>query len=388
MKYLTILCLFVLVFAVGCLQEEAQSDQEEMNRSEEEVYFEDYIEQRRKWGYMDQRGREIIPPQYDAARNFKNGLAAVNYQGKWGIIDSLAKWVIQPEYQGIWEFNEGLARVKVFEQGQGFVNRKGRLVIPPVYEEIYNFSNSRARFQKGGYYGFINQKGHEVIQATLESATDYVGGYTTAKKDGYYGLIDTLGSWFIPNKYQHIQYDASMEGVLAKKDNRYIHLTLGGDRISIQTYHRATPFYQDRAWIRKSDQWELIDRLDQSYASVQANHIVYAGDSRWIIQQDSGFVLMNSSGIQLTDRHYAQINKFFHNRAVFYDDPRWGYLDLTGKEFISPRYFLIWDFKEGLARVADESGIYFIDTLGSVKITHAHSDVRDFFENRARFQEQ
>ena len=39
------------------------------------------------WGYIDENGQWAIPPQYDSARNFRDGLALVKRGGKLMYID-------------------------------------------------------------------------------------------------------------------------------------------------------------------------------------------------------------------------------------------------------------------------------------------------------------
>lgn len=54
-----------------------------------------------QFGYLDENQNWIIKPQFDAAREFKNGYAAVRKNGKWGIIDKSGEWIINPMYSGI-----------------------------------------------------------------------------------------------------------------------------------------------------------------------------------------------------------------------------------------------------------------------------------------------
>lgn len=49
-----------------------------------------------KWGYIDTTGKFVINPQFDEARLFQEGLAAVEIGGKWGEIDKTGKIVINP----------------------------------------------------------------------------------------------------------------------------------------------------------------------------------------------------------------------------------------------------------------------------------------------------
>ncbi len=373
---------------MSCQTDKSDQETSEPDQSEEEIYFEDYTSDSKKWGYLDLNGHVIIAPKFDAARNFNHGLAAVNLEGKWGMIDTAGSWIINPYYQGIWVFNNGLARVKVFEKGLGFIDIANQMIIPPEHEEAYDFSSNRARIKVGAYYGYIDKQNNQVIPPTFAFASDFTKYKAVAKKDEKYGLIDTAGNWIITNKYDYVQYDAQMEGILVKQNNVYHHLFLNGKKVHNQGYIQATPFYNDRAWVKNEAGWSLINKTGKIITSIPAKRTIYAEEDLWLIQLDNGFTMADMQGNLLTEEVYDQINKYSEGRAAYYKKPMWGFLDSSGTEIIGSKYLLIWDFKGGVARVADESGIYFINRSGKEVLRGGYADVRDFFENRARFQEQ
>ena len=53
----------------------------------------------KKIGYFNNQGAWVIKPQFDAARNFKNGYAAVRINDKWGLIDTKGNWVLKPSFK-------------------------------------------------------------------------------------------------------------------------------------------------------------------------------------------------------------------------------------------------------------------------------------------------
>ena len=54
----------------------------------------------------------------------------------------------------------------------GFVDKKGKVVLKPVYDEAKSFSNGLAAVKTGDSWGFINDKFEEVIKAQFLDA-DY-----------------------------------------------------------------------------------------------------------------------------------------------------------------------------------------------------------------------
>jgi hypothetical protein len=55
----------------------------------------------------------VIPPQFDAADSFSQGLARVQKDNKWGYIDQTGKFVISPQFDQAESFAEGLALVNI-----------------------------------------------------------------------------------------------------------------------------------------------------------------------------------------------------------------------------------------------------------------------------------
>jgi len=74
------------------------------------------------WGFIDKTGREVIPFNYNRVKSFSEGLAAVKLNGKWGFIDKTGKVVIPFKFQRAESFSEGLAAVK-FKGNRVFIDK-------------------------------------------------------------------------------------------------------------------------------------------------------------------------------------------------------------------------------------------------------------------------
>jgi hypothetical protein len=57
-------------------------------------------------------GEVVIPPRFEFASDFHEGLAAVQINGKMGYIDPAGQWAIKPIFAGAGRFSEGLAGVR------------------------------------------------------------------------------------------------------------------------------------------------------------------------------------------------------------------------------------------------------------------------------------
>ncbi len=83
---------------------------------------------------------------------------------------------------------------KITREGDlyGFTNEDGKVVIPPVYEKVYDFSDGRARV-KSGKWGLIDRYGTLVIPTLYDSITQFTSGDVIIDSAGKKGLMSNSG---------------------------------------------------------------------------------------------------------------------------------------------------------------------------------------------------
>jgi hypothetical protein len=184
----------------------------------------------RKMGYIDKTGKVVIQPQYGMTNKFSQGLASVligefNKGGKFGYIDKTGKMVIDAIYDRADEFSEGLAAVRILTDEKysditgashyltegthdmkgirgrwAYIDRTGRIIIEPKFDEASSFSDGIAavcignpNFNKGKW-GYIDTSGNYVMDPQFTSAGDFKHGLATAKIPGWTGYINKEGA--------------------------------------------------------------------------------------------------------------------------------------------------------------------------------------------------
>jgi WG repeat protein len=114
-----------------------------------------------KWGYLDTAGRGVIPPRFEAAGEFSDGLApAQEDAGRCGYVDRSGAFAIPPRFEACHRFSDGLARVLLAgaegeASGVAFIDRSGRPVIVgadlrPPFDAAEDFVNGLAAVGQGG----------------------------------------------------------------------------------------------------------------------------------------------------------------------------------------------------------------------------------------------
>ncbi len=98
---------------------------------------------------------------YEKASEFQHGVAVVQINGKWGIINRKGMEVIPPKYDKIESFENGYARVRV-EGFNGLTNLHGKLIVQPNFEYISYAGDGLFRVEQGDKIGYFDQHGNWV----------------------------------------------------------------------------------------------------------------------------------------------------------------------------------------------------------------------------------
>jgi hypothetical protein len=158
-----------------------------------------------EWGYIDKNDQWIIPPQYEDAAMFHNGLAAVKKNGKWGIINKDNKMVIPAKYESISQFNNGVASFT--QDGKsGLIDAKGKVIVKPEYDAVYTNASGSSVVNKGRKYnefydindygksGVMDNTGKLILPVIYESVSSLkYGFYELTLKDGLTGYANSKG---------------------------------------------------------------------------------------------------------------------------------------------------------------------------------------------------
>jgi hypothetical protein len=195
-------------------------------------------------GYIDENGEWLIPPQFDWAWEFRNGLALVEEKGCAGLIDKAGKTV--------WRF-DGLSFPKhPFwpDHPHSFIGRDKATDIPclvyyyrsispfPGLSEITNASpcgSLGAHDVKSGGWLLFQRDGLPIPGARFKRLKSFKNGLAAAQNDnGRWGYIDSVGCWIIDAQFSYASDFVSGYAIVRSGKDLQLLNSLGQTILSFQ----------------------------------------------------------------------------------------------------------------------------------------------------------
>ena len=138
---------------------------------------------------------------FERAVPFETGITAVKAEGMWRLMDTSGSFIsesfdrLRPAGNNRW--------VATRDKLSGLLNNEGNALSDFKYDQINNFQEGLAAYQKNGLCGFMDMQGREVIPAEYGLAWDFHEGLARAAfRDGI-AYIDRTGAVpFIPEFYE------------------------------------------------------------------------------------------------------------------------------------------------------------------------------------------
>lgn len=151
-------------------------------------------------GFIDKSGQFVIPAEYELARSFREGRAAVRKSQRWGFVDRDGKVAVRFVYDEVRDFRESLAAVR--REGRWeYVDRAGETVIAGPYEDALAFGSGLAPVKVRGAWSYLNTRGGTAIAGPFLQATVFVQGLAHVQ------LAKARWAWIDPQGRRVFEYE-------------------------------------------------------------------------------------------------------------------------------------------------------------------------------------
>lgn len=201
-----ILLVFFLLFSLtGCFFQDSP---------EIEVFSDGLlaVEYNDRWGYVNNKGKMVIPAIYDGAAAFYDNIAIVKIDNKMQLIDKKGKLILSKKYDQLIRDVSSKTITFSIEGKYGLMNHKGEIILESLFDDIDYFYEGLAKVRLGLKYGFINTKGERVIDVKYDGAKSFSQGLAAVKLNDLWGYVDLEGEVYIKPLFAQA-YDFNEYGV-------------------------------------------------------------------------------------------------------------------------------------------------------------------------------
>ena len=296
-----------------------------------------------KWGYINSDGHIMIKCQFDKARQFSEGLAAICIDTVWGFIDTAGKIVIEPKYYNVAQFSDGLCNVALKNDTgivNAFIKTDGSVAFISEYSGISPFAYGRATVKINDEVCVIDKSGKIVFN------THYPSGGSSPLRDGVVQVWCGKGEWI----------QEGLSSIWRGDTTRYYDKD-GKLLIEIEGMSHSN-FNNGLARVRINDSICFINKKGEVKISPEKPHLAYFEFSDGLAQvfiagpnNKTGFI--DTTGKIVIPIQYHEIRDFKEGFAAFKEKDVWGFIDKTGKIAIKPQFEQVdyYGFSNGLCLV-------------------------------------
>ena len=168
-------------------------------------------------GVMDERGKAITKKAYNFIGDYIEGRAVIGVNNPdgtyyYGYIDRYGNEIVSPKFLEATEYKDGVALVKSKTKEYGLINREGRFINKYKYEYVSQYGDGALIFADSinGPFGYINKKGQVIIEPIYKMANGFKDGLAVVStEDVYnskYGAINLKGNYVYQQIYSQINY--------------------------------------------------------------------------------------------------------------------------------------------------------------------------------------
>jgi WG containing repeat len=276
---------------------------------------------------------------------------------RYGYIDRTGKMVIPPTYLFNSNFSQGLAAVQFDNQKYGFIDLAGKTVIPPQFDEAYSFTDGLAVVKVGDKMGAIDRQGKFIVQPIYKNtAWEYQDGLLAVEQNNLWGFVDTKGKMAIAP-----QFMMPKEGTIGTDvDIAKFFILRFSEGLAAASKDGITYGYIDK-------QGKMVIPFVFKYARAfsEGYGLVQLPDGKWVFLDRTGYpniFLPRAKNLSIAEA--ALLSNFSEGLAGVKIGDKWGFINRTADEVIPRKFDNIYPFSEGLAGVQIGGKYGFIDRQG------------------------
>jgi hypothetical protein len=378
-----------------------------MAQRPEDVLLSACIE-REQCGYIDSEGKVVIEPRFEAAGDWVRDIGRVWQNGLVGSIDRNGRFITTPKYpklsfnagggysvpvgdkqlltdyalrplnNELWDDLKGIKLDRHVRQDpdyivverdglMGLADGKGRVIVPPRYEEIgWRGHEFPLLFKERGLFGHMNETGAPIGVQRWSEAGMFYNKLAYVARDGKCGYIDRIGILVIPLIFDECRNFWNADAAIVRRDSTFALIDRTGRIVKDGFDEAAIPAEDDNPIaVRVQTKWGAVDakgayRIEPIFDALDPLDII-----GWLLptvsigrttvgyraKVDGKFGLLATDGTWILQPVHDQIDADYNGDgklAVFRIGTKWGFVDVETRKSTPPN----WDEVKSTRRAA------------------------------------
>lgn len=217
-----------------------------------------------KFGYVNTATKqEVISARYYEANDFSCGLAAVTQEdcdGKctYYYINKNGDTAFAATFNYAADFVEGRAVVGIGDCSEdackyGVIDKRGKFIVPAIYNEIDDLSERFYAAEINDKYGFLDSRGRVVIPFIYNDALGFKENTAAVKTDSGWTYIDTNGIRLTPKVFSNTASFANGLCAATQNDSTWGYINHNFNWAILPAYAEADDFENGFATVAKRE---------------------------------------------------------------------------------------------------------------------------------------
>lgn len=306
---------------------------------------------------------------------------------KWGCIDKKGRVVIEPIYDDLKDMQNGIAAAN-YEGRWGYIDSIGTKLIGFQYKQAYNFTDDQTFVQDfSNNWLLIDRQGHTLDSLPYTTFESYQDGYAVVGSRGLKGIIDRKGKMIVPAIYESIKIGAD-GNFIGKKNGLYGLSHISGKSILPPEYQKIyAPPYGALYRLKKDSNYSYYNLQGQikSDTYTKANDFHY---DRTVVKNKEGYIMITNDMKFLQKLPYDKVEYAGESKWKYKKGAKWGLLDSKGDVLTEAHYDLLNRYSDGMLAASKDKQWGYLNDKGEEVIDFRHPLVWDYHDGLARMIDQ
>jgi hypothetical protein len=256
------------------------------------------------WGYFDLRTKsKLHEGWFEKALEWESGLACVKNSVGWGVLNQQGKWIVQPQFEAarIQTLNNKAFIHMKTKDGFGLTSHTGKVILPPSFDNIWLANDRVVKVMKKKKWGLVDISGKELSGFAYDNMSFGEGQPefpAIVEKAGRQGLLSEKGVEIV--KPEKAEWRYAGEGKYVRKSINWRFYNANAQALGEQEWDEFKPFENNAAPVRQGTAWGfvgangkiLIQPAFEDVSGFAGNAAYFKQNGKWGAMNRAGKVLL------------------------------------------------------------------------------------------------